>query len=239
MCIITRHGAYIVPYFTSSCISYHRPPLFIHSYSLLQHFEQSLQFDVFSHSALKFWTFTVPNYYQALVFVHFVVKSSQWWFWEKCVCDRHLRKNKTFYAKRLPSNAVMMNSDGGVDMLKIRSTIDHSDSTPGESPATVLPAPQVILSEELCELLRRKIHERPDKDEKARIDKERGWILYASWQMLINIQYCQKYFLVWCYGVCYNAIQLHNNLHLRDFQLDSWHWLWSVIRLARTFPESI
>lgn len=76
------------------------------------------------------------------------------------VIDRHLKKNKAFYADRLPSNAVIMNSDGGVDMLKIQST-DLSCSTPEQSPATLnipLP-PQIMISEELSVLLRSRIHQ--------------------------------------------------------------------------------
>lgn len=84
------------------------------------------------------------------------------------VIDRHLKKNKAFYADRLPSNAVIMNSDGGVDMLKIRST-DLSCSTTEQSPATLnipLP-PQIIISEELSVLLRSRIHQQAaDNDHK-------------------------------------------------------------------------
>ncbi|KAJ4835359.1 hypothetical protein Tsubulata_045708 [Turnera subulata] len=80
------------------------------------------------------------------------------------VLDRHLRKDKTFFAERLPSSAVMMNRNGGVDMLKIQSPLDQSSPTQGElSPSPFLPVPEVILSEELSELFRAKIHE-VDKD---------------------------------------------------------------------------
>ncbi|KAF2324156.1 hypothetical protein GH714_008797 [Hevea brasiliensis] len=65
------------------------------------------------------------------------------------VLDRHLRKNRAFFAERLPSSVVMMKSDGEVDMLKIQSTIDHSDLTPQESPTTIIPTPEVILSKAL------------------------------------------------------------------------------------------
>ncbi|KAJ6873708.1 hypothetical protein NC651_032529 [Populus alba x Populus x berolinensis] len=86
------------------------------------------------------------------------------------VIDRHLKKNRAFYSDRLPSNAVIMNSDGGVDMLKIRST-DLSCSAPEQSPATSnipLP-PQIIISEELSVLLRSRIHQQAaDNDHKKR-----------------------------------------------------------------------
>ncbi|XP_043812822.1 uncharacterized protein LOC122723722 isoform X2 [Manihot esculenta] len=65
------------------------------------------------------------------------------------VLDRHLRKNKAFFAERLPSSVVIMKSDGEVDMLRVQSNINHSDLTPQESPITVIPTPEVILSEAL------------------------------------------------------------------------------------------
>ncbi|XP_015572667.1 uncharacterized protein LOC8276850 isoform X3 [Ricinus communis] len=70
------------------------------------------------------------------------------------VLDRHLRKNKAFFAQRLPSSVVMMKSGGDVDMLKIRSSIDSSELTPGKSPENMISTPQVILSEALSELLK-------------------------------------------------------------------------------------
>ncbi|KAK4852200.1 hypothetical protein QYF36_021822 [Acer negundo] len=69
------------------------------------------------------------------------------------VLDRHMRKNKSFFKERIPSSVVMMNSDGGVDMIKIQSTINSCDSsTEEESPATPLPT-QVIISEEWAQLI--------------------------------------------------------------------------------------
>ncbi|CAN0898677.1 hypothetical protein LINGRAHAP2_LOCUS19849 [Linum grandiflorum] len=58
-------------------------------------------------------------------------------------------------------SAVMMNRHGGVDVIKLKARGDGElDSTavdvfPGESPATVAPTPEVILSEELLGRLRR------------------------------------------------------------------------------------
>lgn len=66
-----------------------------------------------------------------------------------------MRKSKAFYAKRLPSSVVMLNNNGGVDMIRIQSTINPCDSSPEEEspcPATPLPT-KLILSEELSELL--------------------------------------------------------------------------------------
>ncbi|KAH9728187.1 hypothetical protein KPL70_008924 [Citrus sinensis] len=69
------------------------------------------------------------------------------------VLDRHQRKNKAFFAERLPSSVVMMNNNGGVDMIKIQSAISNQlDISPGESPAT-LPPTKVMVSEQLSELL--------------------------------------------------------------------------------------
>ncbi|KAK1582063.1 hypothetical protein Q3G72_011507 [Acer saccharum] len=69
------------------------------------------------------------------------------------VLDRHLRKNKSFFKERIPSSVVMMNSKGGVDMIKIQSTINSCDSsTEQESPATPL-STQVIISKEWAQLI--------------------------------------------------------------------------------------
>ncbi|KAL5768073.1 hypothetical protein ACOSP7_014653 [Xanthoceras sorbifolium] len=79
------------------------------------------------------------------------------------VLDRHLRKNKSFFAERLPSSVLMMNSDGGVDVIKIQSTINSCDSSPDQeekSPATPPPT-QVIISEEWTELINyHKLHQK-------------------------------------------------------------------------------
>ncbi|CAI0397729.1 unnamed protein product [Linum tenue] len=72
------------------------------------------------------------------------------------VLDRHLRRHKAFFEERLPSSAVMMNRHGGVDVIKIKARTDGFDSTvTGESSATIVRTPEVILSEELLERLRR------------------------------------------------------------------------------------
>ena len=73
---------------------------------------------------------------------------------------RRLKKHRTFFGKRIPSNVVAMNSDGGVDLLKVQSATDQSDTTPGETPMTATPpTPQVILSAELSQLLGSRLSE--------------------------------------------------------------------------------
>ncbi|CAN1837643.1 hypothetical protein LINPERHAP1_LOCUS35159 [Linum perenne] len=75
------------------------------------------------------------------------------------VLERHLRKHKAFLAERLPSSAVMMNRHGGVDVIRMKARsdgeLDSTTAVPGESPATVVPTPEVILSQELLGRLRR------------------------------------------------------------------------------------
>jgi hypothetical protein len=57
----------------------------------------------------------------------------------------HHRKNREFYANTIPCNMVMMNEEGGADMIRGHPMIDNGESTPGEfSPAT----PKVIVSME-------------------------------------------------------------------------------------------
>ncbi|KAG9446676.1 hypothetical protein H6P81_012804 [Aristolochia fimbriata] len=71
------------------------------------------------------------------------------------VFDRHHRKNRAFFAKRMPCNIVMMNNRGEVDMIKVRPMICRSDAcTPSGSPATSVPAVhKVDISEELMQIL--------------------------------------------------------------------------------------
>ncbi|WCJ27513.1 hypothetical protein M5689_009251 [Euphorbia peplus] len=69
------------------------------------------------------------------------------------VLDRHLRKNRTFFQERLPSSVVMMKTDGEVDMLRARPPNDSScDTTPQQSPATLISTPEVILSHAFSQL---------------------------------------------------------------------------------------
>ncbi|XP_065861544.1 uncharacterized protein [Euphorbia lathyris] len=68
------------------------------------------------------------------------------------VLDRHLRKNKAFFQERLPSSVVMMKTDGEVDMLRLQPPIHSCDTTPQQSPATLISTPEVILSHALSQL---------------------------------------------------------------------------------------
>ncbi|KAF8027203.1 hypothetical protein BT93_E0192 [Corymbia citriodora subsp. variegata] len=73
------------------------------------------------------------------------------------VFDRHQRKNREFYAERIPCNMIMMNQNGEGDMFRCRSCMsDGEGSTPGESPASFVPTPEVLISEELREILRQR-----------------------------------------------------------------------------------
>ncbi|KAK9087981.1 hypothetical protein Syun_030375 [Stephania yunnanensis] len=72
------------------------------------------------------------------------------------VFDKHHRRNRDFYAKRIPCNVVMMNNEGEVEMIKVRPMIDNGEMMATESPATLPIVPKVIISEKLKELLRPK-----------------------------------------------------------------------------------
>ncbi|KAK9082698.1 hypothetical protein Scep_029169 [Stephania cephalantha] len=72
------------------------------------------------------------------------------------VFDKHHRRNREFYAKRIPCNVVMMNNEGEVEMIKVRPMIDNGEMMATESPATLPIVPKVIISEKLKELLRPK-----------------------------------------------------------------------------------
>ncbi|KAL5550961.1 hypothetical protein UlMin_001137 [Ulmus minor] len=70
------------------------------------------------------------------------------------VFDRH-QKNMDFYSKRIPCNLVVMNEDGQVDMIKGQPIIDSGGSTPaGDSPALLLPPPELIISDKLKGILK-------------------------------------------------------------------------------------
>ncbi|GMI63902.1 hypothetical protein HRI_000059500 [Hibiscus trionum] len=66
--------------------------------------------------------------------------------------DRYLRKNRAYFAKKIPCKMVMMGEEGYMDMIRGRSMIDNGDNTPCESPALV-PTPLVICSEPLKRIL--------------------------------------------------------------------------------------
>ncbi|KAE8055619.1 hypothetical protein FH972_012447 [Carpinus fangiana] len=57
--------------------------------------------------------------------------------------------NREFYANTIPCNMVMMNEEGGADMIRGHPMIDNGESTPGEfSPASSERTPKVIVSME-------------------------------------------------------------------------------------------
>jgi len=63
----------------------------------------------------------------------------------------------TDITERIPYNMVMMNEEGGVDMIRGRPLIDNF---PGESPASLVPSPQLIISKELKEILEKETQEK-------------------------------------------------------------------------------
>ncbi|KAJ0052084.1 hypothetical protein Pint_03440 [Pistacia integerrima] len=65
--------------------------------------------------------------------------------------DKYHKKNREFYAEKIPCNMVMMNEGGDVDM--IRGFPLNDDRTPGESPASLVPTPQLNLSQRLKVIL--------------------------------------------------------------------------------------
>ncbi|KAI5327591.1 hypothetical protein L3X38_026987 [Prunus dulcis] len=85
------------------------------------------------------------------------------------VFDRHQKNDRKFYAGKLPCNMVMMNEEGEVDMIKGRPMID-SDSAVGESPASLLSTPQLMICDHLKGILKKRaqdLHQDPeDQDRK-------------------------------------------------------------------------
>ncbi|KAI9178064.1 hypothetical protein LWI28_022277 [Acer negundo] len=68
--------------------------------------------------------------------------------------DKYHKKNREFYEKRIPCNAVMINEEGYVEMIKGWPLMtDKGESAPGESPASLVPTPQLKISERLKEIL--------------------------------------------------------------------------------------
>ncbi|XVE65302.1 hypothetical protein DITRI_Ditri07aG0169900 [Diplodiscus trichospermus] len=69
--------------------------------------------------------------------------------------NRDLRKNREFFAEKIPCNMVMMSEEGEMDMIKGRPMIDNGEQTPCESPASssLAPTPLVIYSEPLKRIL--------------------------------------------------------------------------------------
>ncbi|KAE8713768.1 putative Ubiquitin-specific protease 20 [Hibiscus syriacus] len=79
--------------------------------------------------------------------------------------DRYLRKNRAYFAKKIPCNMVMMSEEGDMDMIKGRPMIDDGENTPSQSPACLVPTPLVICSEPLKRILEEQELEKYDDDE--------------------------------------------------------------------------
>lgn len=47
----------------------------------------------------------------------------------------------------------MMNENGEADMIRAQPMINSANSTPGESPASLIPTPQLMISDNLKEIL--------------------------------------------------------------------------------------
>ncbi|XP_002527799.4 uncharacterized protein LOC8262531 isoform X1 [Ricinus communis] len=69
------------------------------------------------------------------------------------IFDRHQKKDREFFAKRIPCNMVVMNENGEADMIRGQPMIDNGEFTPGESPASLIPTPQLVISDGLKEIL--------------------------------------------------------------------------------------
>ncbi|KAF2315888.1 hypothetical protein GH714_040683 [Hevea brasiliensis] len=61
------------------------------------------------------------------------------------VFDRYQRRNREFFAHRVPCNMVMMNENREADMIRGQPMIDNGEFTPGESPASLIPT-QLLIS---------------------------------------------------------------------------------------------
>ncbi|WCJ20651.1 hypothetical protein M5689_002870 [Euphorbia peplus] len=61
------------------------------------------------------------------------------------VFDRHQRRNRGFFANRIPCNMVMMNENGEADMIRGQPMMTDNGDSELESPASLLPTPQLII----------------------------------------------------------------------------------------------
>ena len=59
--------------------------------------------------------------------------------------NRHQKKDREFFARRIPCNMVIMNENGEADMIRGQPMIDNGEFTPGESPASLIPTPQLMI----------------------------------------------------------------------------------------------
>ncbi|KAK9067907.1 hypothetical protein SSX86_012018 [Deinandra increscens subsp. villosa] len=70
------------------------------------------------------------------------------------VFDRHHKKKHIEHvAKKVPCNILVMNNNGEADMIKGRSTFDSTDESLILFPASTIPTPQLILSDEYKRIL--------------------------------------------------------------------------------------
>ncbi|XVF13630.1 hypothetical protein REPUB_Repub08aG0224100 [Reevesia pubescens] len=80
--------------------------------------------------------------------------------------DRDLRKNREYFAEKIPCNMVMMSEEGEMDMIKGRPMIDNGEQSPStESPASLVATPLVIYSEPLKRILEEQELEIEDDDD--------------------------------------------------------------------------
>ncbi|KAM7259706.1 hypothetical protein ACFE04_015447 [Oxalis oulophora] len=73
------------------------------------------------------------------------------------VFDRHHRRNKEYYAEKLPCNMVIMNEDGDVDMIRSRSLIDHEEELTSDQSPALVPTPILLISKGLKQNLKEKV----------------------------------------------------------------------------------
>ncbi|XWS49258.1 hypothetical protein CRYUN_Cryun13aG0148500 [Craigia yunnanensis] len=75
--------------------------------------------------------------------------------------NRYMRKNREFFAEKIPCNMVMTSEEGYMDMIKGRPMIVNGEHTPSESPASLVPTPLVIYSKPLNRIME---EQEPEKD---------------------------------------------------------------------------
>ncbi|KAH7578629.1 hypothetical protein JRO89_XS01G0407400 [Xanthoceras sorbifolium] len=82
--------------------------------------------------------------------------------------DKYHRKNREFYKKKIPCNMVMINEERDVDMIKgWPLMIDNGESTEGESSASLVATPQLMISERLKEILEEEEEEEKDIEQRS------------------------------------------------------------------------
>ncbi|KDP34307.1 hypothetical protein JCGZ_12655 [Jatropha curcas] len=69
------------------------------------------------------------------------------------VFDKHLKRNREFFARTIPCSMVMMNENGEADMIRGQPMINSGEFTPSESPASFIPTPELMISDGWNEIL--------------------------------------------------------------------------------------